>query len=207
MKKFQDLKIKIVGNQEQTIEGIEKFLPDPWKRNINLEADLKARSGQEQYCFEGEAVNIGRAKLWTMPFGDELKVTNIVPLDKDQLTIDEYNCFLNIFIQGGLEGHFEYEVTKSDVELSDLVSAESVKKFEAFSGLANKSTGYSHPSDEARWFEFILSTALKDEPISHDELTFFLKEHGWDEQSAYDLSLDYSYGFRAMRHALAGGVQ
>jgi hypothetical protein len=207
MKTFQDLKIKTLVSPEKAIEEITKFLPDAWKRNKDREADLAKHLANINYCFEFQSASIGHAMLFLSPMEGMMKVPNIVPMDKIELTIDEYNRILDVFINDGIKGHFEFEVTKSDVELSDLIGEESVEKFYAFSRCANKSTGRAHPSDEARWFDFVMSTVRNDDFISLEELRFFLIEDGWDEQSAFDLSLDYSYGFNAMQYALARGIE
>lgn len=73
------------------------------------------------------------------------------------------------------------------------------KKFEVFSKTANKITGHSHPNDENKWFEFIYSTLIHNEYLLPDYLQYFLIENGWEKQTAYELSLDYEYGYNAIK--------
>jgi hypothetical protein len=202
MKKFQELTIKTTAAPDHTAADIAAFLPSTWARNADREADLVINMGGKFFCFEIKSTPIGGARLWATPSEKGLAVTNIVPSDKSELTPDEYNEILNLFIRQGVEGHFQYEVTKPEVKLTDLINSESADKFRRFSSSANKSTGHSHPMDESRWMDFLYSIVKHDESLETDELVFFLREDGWDEESAQDLAADFSYGFRAMKYAL-----
>ena len=48
-------------------------------------------------------------------------------------------------------------MTASDQSLEDWISEPAAAALRRFSGAANKSTGASHPSDQARWFAFIVA--------------------------------------------------
>lgn len=202
MKKFQELTIKTTATPDETAADIAAFLPDQWTRSPDREADLKLNVGGKFFCYEIKSSPAGPARLWASPSEKGFTVTNIVPMIKTELTKDEYNQILRLFIRDCVDGHFQYNVTESDVKLTDLISSDSYEKFHAFSASANKSTGHSHPLDDVRWLNFIYSMATRNESLDSDELEFFLMEDGWDEQSAQDLASDFSYGLRAMKHAL-----
>ena len=94
-----------------------------------------------------------------------VKVCNIVPLQKNQLTIDEYNQLLDLFyndiarVYG--ETHDDIKVvgpSSGQFNPLDYISEEALKKLTLFCNAANKSTGSSHPCDEERWFDFICQT-------------------------------------------------
>jgi len=145
----------------------------------------------------------------------ELKVTNIVPLHKDQLSVDEYNevleKFYNDIIVAYLESGCEIEISEPSADLFDpktVITDIALTKLEAFCNLANKSTGASHPNDQERWFDFICQT-VDDEKIFdagtfadflQDESYWGKKEDGfigvmgsfaWDADHAYQLATEY----------------
>jgi len=198
MKVFQELKILDKGKFNDLV--IKKNnLSSEWKRNLEREKSFEKDTSDIAYCFDylGEALN--KAKLWVMEKGSYYTVTSIVPQEKNRLDEDEYNALLSEFITKNLKG-FDCKISESDVTLIDLAGEALSKKFYSFSRLANKSTGRTHPCDEKRWFDFVLSCLKKNEYIIPEYISFFLIEDGWDEQSAFDLSLDYEYTYQVMKY-------
>src|SRR3546814_8731568 len=64
--------------------------------------------------------------------------------------------------------------------------------FRSFSAAANKATGASHPLDQRRWFDFIISAHRSGKDIGTDRLARWLHEvEGWDEDSAHRLAGEY----------------
>ncbi|MDD5051550.1 MAG: hypothetical protein PHO27_02320 [Sulfuricurvum sp.] len=199
MKQFQDLEIQMNTDAKSMIEKITQILSPNWSRNTEKEERIGGIS--KQFCFDysGDGLNAG---LWLVEGNGLLTVTNIVPNKSGKLSIDEYNRILNTFAIEIDKIHFKYVITKDDITIDDLLSPDSVEKLKSFSLFANKSTGHSHPLDESRWFDFILSMVKRDEYISPDEFQFFLEELGWDSASAYELYLDFEYGYAAMKFVL-----
>lgn len=145
----------------------------------------------------------------------QLRVNNIVPLEKNQLSIDEYNCVLRLFNKDVIE---PYKKTHSDIDISQptsdifdpktVISELALDKLKSFCYLANKSTGSSHPDDQERWFDFICQTVDDDRIFDADTLAKFLQDesywgkkeddfHGvmgdfaWDEEHAWQLATEY----------------
>ncbi len=204
MKKFQELNIRMAESYKNTIERLTSNMGNKWKRNTESEENLFSISGTKQICIDYTGQNAPKSKLGLNKNEKGYYVTNIIPLDKSQLSIDEYNKVIGIFVKEVLHpANLQYELSKADITLEDLLTDESCKKFRTFSGTSDKSTGRSHPSDEEKWFEFIYSTVKNGEYLDLESLRFFLQEDGWDEQTAWDLSLDYEYGYEAMKHAKA----
>jgi hypothetical protein len=54
---------------------------------------------------------------------------------------------------------FDYQIdaTEAHQNLEDWTSADAARKLRVFSTAANKSTGASHPTDQRRWFDFIIA--------------------------------------------------
>lgn len=153
-----------------------------------------------------------------------IKVGNIIPLQKNQLSIEEYNAVLDLFYdeiivpnQSKLEG-IKIVGPESDVfDPLKYISKKALKKLELFCNTANKSTGSSHPCDEERWFDFICQTVDDDQTFDYDTIYRFLmdenywgeKETGfigamgrfsWDEEHASELATEYDNYVRLLTY-------
>ena len=153
-----------------------------------------------------------------------IRVGNIVPLRKNQLSIEEYNAVLDLFYneiivpnQACLE---ELEIIGPESDAFDplmYISNEALAKLERFCNSANKSTGSSHPSDEERWFDFICQTVDDNQTFDFDTIFRFLmdedywgkKENGfigvmgrfaWDEEQAGKLATEYDNYVRFLQY-------
>lgn len=144
-----------------------------------------------------------------------IKVTNIVPLQKSQLSISEYNAVLKRFYDDVIKPYsvkhpeLKIEGPTSDVfNPLDIISEEALKKLKQFSNAANKSTGSSHPCDQERWYEFVCQTVDDGRLIDIDTLAQFLmdedywgkREDGfigvmgsfaWSKDKAWELASEY----------------
>lgn len=147
--------------------------------------------------------------LWETP--DGYYVPNVVPLVFGSLTKGEYNAVLQEFIEAIAQPvakrlGFELRATEARQALADWVSEEVGTKLKRFSGAANKSTGASHPSDEKRWFDFIVTAHRRSERLDPGTLFRWLHEvEGWDEEAAHKLAADYENG-RALLKFSDGGL-
>lgn len=145
----------------------------------------------------------------------QLRVDNIVPLEKNQLSIDEYNSVLKFFyneiIKPYKERHFDIEISQVTDDIFDprtVISEEALNKLKVFCAAANKSTGASHPCDRERWFDFICQTVDDDRIFDQDTLAKFLQDESywgkreegflgamgafaWDEEHAWQLASEY----------------
>ena len=139
----------------------------------------------------------------------ELKVNNIVPLEKSELSIDEYNSVLMEFYNDIIKPY--KEKTTLDIQISEptddefnpltVISEKALNKLKSFCNSANKSTGSSHPYDQERWFDFICQTVDDGKEFGYDELAKFLQDESywgkknengaWSEEHAYKLALEY----------------
>ena len=152
-----------------------------------------------------------------------IKVGNIVPLNKYQLSIEEYNAVLDLFYvdiiapnQTKLHG---IKVVGPESDIFDplkYISAEALKKLERFCHCANKSTGSAHPSDERRWFDFICQTVDDGLVFDYDTILRFLMDEeywgrkdarsiatigqfAWDERHATELASEYDSYVRLLQ--------
>lgn len=145
----------------------------------------------------------------------ELKVTNIVPLEKQQLSIEEYNEVLQQFYKDIV---VPYAAANSEITIigpgadefdpRTVISNIALDKLKAFCNGANKSTGSSHPCDQERWFDFICQTVDDGMMFDYSTLADFLQDESywgkkdpgflgvmgsfaWDEEHAYQLAAEY----------------
>lgn len=152
-----------------------------------------------------------------------IKVCNIVPLQKNQLTIDEYNKLLDLFyndiakVYGEKNKNIQVIGPSSDqFKPLDYISQESLKKLILFCSAANKSTGALHPCDEERWFDFICQTVDDRKTFSYDILVNFLQDEeywkkkqdgvsekfenfAWNEENARKLASEYENYVRILQ--------
>ncbi len=136
-----------------------------------------------------------------------LEIGNIVPVDKSQLTMDEYNKILDLFLSEVVipycekDKHLKYDVSKTDIfDPLVYISNLSLNKLITFCIEANKKTGSAHPSDEKLWFDFICQTVNDDRILPSEILKQFLMDSdywekkttkSWDEKIAEELTSQY----------------
>lgn len=146
---------------------------------------------------------------------DYIRVVNIIPLKKSQLSIEEYNKILDKFycdiVKPYGEMHKEIVIEKPTTDEFDplkYISVDALQKLRFFCNAANKTTGSSHPCDEERWYDFICQTVVDNKVFDYDTLYNFLidKEYwgekesdiiaaighyAWDEEQAMKLASEY----------------
>lgn len=144
-----------------------------------------------------------------------VKVGNVVPIDKNQLTVEEYNAVLDLFYKDIVVPyslvHEEINIvgpTSDQFKPLDYITPEALRKLELFCNGANKSTGSSHPCDEERWYDFICQTVDDNMIFDSDTLYKFLCDEdywgkkeddflgvmghfAWGEDMAAELASEY----------------
>jgi hypothetical protein len=202
MKVFQEMSVRIDDNHERTADNITKALPQRWRRDKGREERVGRSTLSRIYAFVLSKESSDYALLVMREDQMALAVANVVPLQDSEFSTDEYNDVVADFARVLGENHFEVQIGKAEVELADLIGELCAQKLRIFSDCANKSTGHAHPSDDSRWLEWVYSMTRSHRTIDFEALVYFLGEQGWDEESAHQLALDYSYGSRAMEYAL-----
>lgn len=202
---FQDLEIK--GKPEELTnlfaEISENLTKKGWSRDYEaekkLENELYAINTNLQEEMLESTIFIGMSE-------GERKVTNILPLNKNSLTIEEYNKILNIFYDHFIEplkskySNLIFDLTNESKTLEDYMFPESAKLLNMFFAGANKSTGSLHPMDRNRWYDFIISVATKNENFPDDILNRWLIEvEGYSENVASDLVSEFNFGVYLLR--------
>lgn len=155
-----------------------------------------------------------------------VRVTNIVPLQKGHLTIEEYNSVLDRFYEdiivpnkNRLVGIQVKGPTSGIFDPLECISKEALTKLELFCNSANKSTGSAHPCDEERWFDFICQTVDDNQVFDYDTIYRFLMDEeywgknndgyvgvigrsAWDQEKASELASEYDNYVRLLQFYL-----
>lgn len=214
MKTYRELYFK--GTEKQLLEFVNEigeYAVGSWKL-------VKQSERWKEYIFFdylGELVDKARVSIY---LGDnilkgELMVGNIVPLEKSELSVDEYNTVLLKFYEDIIKPYKENGTELNILQPSDdvfeptsIISETALKKLKMFCYNANKSTGSSHPYDRERWFDFICQTVDDDRMFDSSTLASFLQDENywgekqdgfigvigkfaWDEKHAYELASEY----------------
>lgn len=199
MKKFQDLYIDLNGQSiEILIEQLTQNCGDNWKRAFEREENAKYLN-EKAFAFEYIGNDLSQAGLTLFEKEQGIwHVPNIVPIHSSQLSTDEYNKLLIDFKESLInpivqKNSIHIELTKDEVFIEDIVGYDAANALKQFSILANKSTGYSHPCDEKRWFKFLVQAQKSGKRLYLDILIATLIEQGWSEEWAYKLASQFEY--------------
>ena len=186
---------------------------DGWKRDAIAESQARAFPLSDvAFCFSCSQSEFRQSAMLflTRKTPGRYVVTNIVPVERFQLTRSEYNGILENFIENvarPLANKFglEIEMTSSQAGLETWLSRDAAEKLRQFSQSANKGTGASHPLDRKRWNAFVLSANDEKNRLDASTLMRWLIEvEGWSRDVAEQLATEYEYGLELL--AARGGV-
>ncbi len=200
---FQDLRLRGRTLGLPNIRSaLLKQATGPWYHAEDREKQIAANSRSDDVIVftreKGNGIEAVDLLLWSDDLG--YRVTNIVPRDVGELSIESYNATLKDFVNLVAEPasrtvEFQIEVTSARQSLNDWVSTDVADALRHFSGSANKSTGSSHPLDLQRWFRFIILSHGDSDKLGTDRLIRWLVEvENWPEDKAHDLAIQYEFG-------------
>jgi hypothetical protein len=200
---FQDLSIKgPEGELASLRRDLLRHVAAPWSHAQKHEAELARHAGEGNVIvFErcGDA-QIAAASLVLWSRADGYEITNIVPIERDELSPGDYNLVLNDFAAriatpAAAAAGFRVQMTGPDQSLEDwLSSAAAAAALRRFSAAANKSTGSSHPMDRSRWFAFLILAHSAERKPDTDQLARWLTEvERWPEERAHTLVIEYEF--------------
>ncbi len=206
---FQDLVIHGAGRTVPQIrEVILTKITPPWLHERDREVETQKYDPGFPNTIavsrgaQGEVPAIGLVLCATV---DGYEVVNIVPQESGSIGIAVYNRVLNDFYRDVIEPAAEdqpwtIELTKAAQELEDWLGGPAAQALRTFSGAANKSTGASHPSDEKRWFKFLIAAHQSGRRAEAELLWRWLMEvERWPEREAHDLAADYETALSLLR--------
>jgi hypothetical protein len=207
---FQDL--KLLGPEDRRTElrnAIVELASYPWRFDVERSEYLAQNASykSEVLAFhreEFEDLPAAGLTLWGTEGG--YYVPNVVPINFGQLSYKQYNRILNDFLEkivvpAAPQFGFRFEITSDHQSLEDWISLETAKKLRTFSSAANKSTGASHPMDQKRWFDFLVSAHRTLADLDTERLARWLHEvENWDEDSAHKLAGNYENSRQLLKH-------
>lgn len=206
---FQDLRLRTLHIGASLRNAILDEVHVPWRHESEREELLRSAGSHSKDVialvrdpFEG----IDRSALVLWEDADGYHVSNIVPEKAGQLSIAQYNAILQDFVARIAEpaarnGSFRVEVTSAKQSLDDWLDSGTADALRRFSRAANKSTGASHPSDQERWFKFLISAYRTSAHMSPGDLARWLREvENWPEDTAHELAVEYEFA-SALLHA------
>jgi hypothetical protein len=204
---FQDFEVRGARPKLTTfLSHLFRALPDGWSRDIGQEKRLKpqfqnARQFVIQIAFKNERP---AANLFLIVQESTLKVTNVVPREPGKLTRAQYNSLVEEFAQSarpianrlGLHTH----ITSNQTDIRVLLTPETFSALRAFSAMANKSTGSSHPMDRERWLRFLVLEHSGGARLDGEILRrWLIEEERWPENEAYDLESEFAFARDLLR--------
>jgi hypothetical protein len=183
---------------ERVLACVEALLRDGWKRDREAEERLGRRGslGPWNYCFSCTAkVDRAAAGLWIHARGpNELYVSSVVPLDKQELCEEEYNRLLTEFEREFLgpaaaEVGVHTEVLRHRLTLEYDLSAEALRLLRAFTTPANRKC--LHPNDRRRWTAFLVRVHQDESLFDPALLDEWLQQEGWPQDTRCQLLGEY----------------
>jgi hypothetical protein len=207
---FQDMQIQgPIERRPDLRSALIASVKAPWLIDLDKSAEATRYAGtsDDVLVFRCEANNDHPAAaltLWSIPQG--YCVPNIVPMEYGKLTFSEYNAVLASFlvcVVGPIVKKFGFEVsiTQPSQDIDDWLSPDAASKLRLFSGAANKSSGAGHPSDERRWFDFLIAVHRSGKDLGSDRLARWLHEvEGWDEETAGQLAGNFENALSLLTH-------
>ena len=198
---------------EKFITEIQSYAKGNW--NAKISNDMGTR--WIAFDYRGDSVDKASVCISLHDFesSNELRVTNIIPIEKQSLNIEEYNNVLREFYKDVIlpykETHHDIKISQVTDDIFDpqtVITKKALDKLTQFCNFANKSTGSTHPADQERWYDFICQTVDDDKIFDFTTLSLFLQDEdywgkkdpefigvigrfAWDKDSAEELASEY----------------
>lgn len=217
MKRFKDLFISCSKDQAQAFfSRLTSYLlsscPDGWQIDI---ARMKRFTdgicfvpGLFAYIVRFDGNNSPYAMV-SLVYSEEehrIWISNIVPCQTSQLSMDEYNAVLVRFadeVVDHVKQDLTFEITKDEFSGKEVMSKESWQKLESFDALANRTS--LHPNDVQRWHQFVISIFHSEKQLYSDTLIRILcEELGWPREGAVKLAMRYEDELDLLREYVKG---
>jgi len=183
------------------LRRLEESLSNGWNRDVSLEQRLRGtgNGSKNVFCFRCEATADRPAvALWLQArTREEWYVSNIVPLERRELSDDEYYGILREFETDFLEplvrgSEIRSEIVPQQTRLEDFLSPEACRRLRAFSAAANRCE--LRPQDRLRWHGFLTQSHREDASLDSPTLEKWLESEGWSSECRHELIGEYEAG-------------
>lgn len=200
---FQELVLEKGQSGKSIRDLLLSNVTAPWSHLTEREEEISSSSIADDDVIviardEKEGVPACSLLLWSQEGG--YRVVNIVPRAEGSLGIRGYNSILRDFVRdiaqpAAENGAFRVVLSDAFETLENMIGAEAAVALIRFSRLANKFTGTAHPSDQQRWFTFLLTAHRSEKKLDSEMLLRLLTEReGWPSDSATELAIQYESG-------------
>lgn len=186
------------------VDRVDLLLKQGWSRDRKAEDELKPMAFHDrlQRCYRCEQSDRHPAgALWMVEgTNDDIRLSNIIPIGKNELTHDEYNRiaeeFYASFARPAADELGLKQELGSDIQtIEEFVSLDALQALRLLTRNAIRSTGSLYPIDRERRQEFIWLTHREDSPLTGDVLTRWLvEEMRWPEGAALEFGEEYDFG-------------
>lgn len=184
MKNFKSIEIK---DSEENLNIIASRLKD-WKKVFTYKPRLSSTLDNNFFvkpgyaiCMKTDRIKLHKASVWIIRYQGAIKVINIVANNQTKkggilsLSINEYNMIMDIFYNEVIKhvktDNSQIILTDEEVEMSDIMSKQSLTKFNAWRNSCNADYPISFEGDRELFFDFVYSLS-EDDNIDFDEDKF-----------------------------------
>lgn len=186
--------------------AIVERIATPW-RALAPEETNKTFGLDDFLVFERGGALEEQVRLSLYQTGWAYEVANVVPTTQGQLLRSQYNAIVGEFAQIFAEPAAkavgaDFSMGADVITLEQSLGAGPAAALRSLSAAANQSNAASHPNDQARLYDAILT--LKGQQIETGTLTRFLVLLDWPEEIAQDIAsqIDFGVGLLAREHGL-----
>ena len=211
MEIFRELLIRGTPEQfDSAVAQLDRSLADGWIHDRVTEGQLAALTlrTERTFCFSCTETEVRPAAtlFLTRNGSGSFYASNVIPLDKYQLSHGQYNAILaefakrfgEVFEAQGLT----VELTASVVDLDHWLNTDAAGMLRTFSAKASKGTGGANPRDRERWNAFVVAAYRDASTLDAYTLRRWLIEiEGWVPEVADRLAGEYAFGRELLNFA------
>ena len=207
--RYGDLRLRGITLDELTA-ALDDPLPDGWSRARDLEESRRGYAPGDRHpaiFTQRGGDDLAAANLYLLErAARDIYVPNVVPVAVGSIDEGQYNALLEHFHDTvlapvlGTSDAVTVELDIADYDLAKRAGARVADALRSFSISANRSTGASHPSDAQRFDDFVIEVSRLPSEQRPDAgvVGAWLVADGWDEEGAFDLSIQYERGLRLL---------
>ncbi|UAY91386.1 hypothetical protein KSL88_18105 [Pectobacterium polaris] len=199
---FQELTIEYNIEMSSFRNKLISQVNKEWVHDVEREGEISddALVDEDVIVFNRAAFDdIDESYLILWQYGNQYKVTNIVPRNSGELGIRKYNIIINDFLNKILmpmnkEGFLDFNISAQLKTIDSFLDESAADALMKFSRLANKSTKASHPLDQERWLDFLIKahrSAIK--PDASEFMRWLCEICEWPDETASDLAIEYEF--------------
>lgn len=207
---FRELTVRgLYPALERLGDAIQEHLPSHWQRDKVKEQENASMFGDRSLLvFQRDGSGgLPASGVAMLIEGEKAEVINIVPLEKSQLSVQEYNAVLVELTKSAIRPAaialgIQCGLSDDQKPFTAWVSPAAGEALKRFSNLANHGTGSAHPLDRERWFAFLLHCHRDRCELDTDMLQRWLIEQGgWTVERTSDLVIEYEFGRSLLKFA------